>query len=115
MAKTNLHVLEFRFSATIMNIESASRAYRQGARAEASRATADRILAAFRKAILEQWFEQIRLDDIAKSADVTVQTVIRRFGSKEQLLQAATAQLGAEIRARRVSAVGDPARAIEAL
>jgi AcrR family transcriptional regulator len=98
-----------------MNIESAPRTYRQGARAIAAKATGERILAVFRKAILEQWFEEIRLDDIAKSAGVTVQTVIRRFGSKDGLLKAAAAQLGAEIRARRVSAVGNPTRAIQAL
>jgi AcrR family transcriptional regulator len=71
-----------------MNIETAKRTYRQSARALAAEATAGRILDAFQAQMQEKWFDEIRLEDIARRADVSSQTVIRRFGNKEGLLDA---------------------------
>lgn len=65
------------------------RPYRQTARAAAAEATAGRILDAFMNHLAHRWFDEITLDTVARDADVTVQTVIRRFGSKEGLLEAA--------------------------
>jgi AcrR family transcriptional regulator len=90
-----------------MNLDSTSRPYRQTARAAAAEATGARILAAFRAALADRWFEDIRLDDVAREADVTVQTVIRRFGGKEGLLDAVEAEVGREVRQRRETRGGD--------
>lgn len=96
-----------------MNDES--RPYRQTARAKAAADTANRILDAFASRLREQWFDEIRLDDVAADAGVTVQTVIRRFGGKAGLLQAAGRQLQAEIEARRLVEPGNLDDAVAAL
>ena len=90
-----------------MNIAVPRRIYRQSARALAAEATATRIMDAFAKQLRERWFDEIRLEDVARDAEVTVQTVIRRFGGKEGLLGAMHERLGAEIRQRREVASGD--------
>ncbi len=83
------------------------RPYRHGARDEAAQATAERILDAYLARAEVAWFEDIRLDDIAADAGVTVQTVIRRFGGKEGLLEAAHDRLGDTIHAFRETRPGD--------
>jgi AcrR family transcriptional regulator len=88
------------------------RGYRQGARAEAAEVTGQRILAAFRQAVQTQWLEDITLDQVAREAGVTVQTVIRRFGGKEGLLQAVAAVIGGEVESIRGAPRGDLASAV---
>jgi AcrR family transcriptional regulator len=97
-----------------MNYET-RRPYRQTARAEAAEATARRILDVFAAAIRERWFDEVRLEDIARDAGVSVQTVIRRFGSKEGLLEGLAEHIGDEVRQRRSVAPGDVAAAAAAL
>jgi AcrR family transcriptional regulator len=77
------------------------REYHMGARADATRLTGERIIAALVSLYLEQPLEEIRLADVAKRADVTVQTVIRRFESKAGLIVAAVEQVGKQIEAQR--------------
>ncbi|HYE46903.1 MAG TPA: TetR/AcrR family transcriptional regulator [Caulobacter sp.] len=91
------------------------RPYRQGARALAAEATAERILQAFMARLREQWFEEITLEAVAQDAEVTLQTVIRRFGGKPGLLEAATLRLNDEIIARRGVPAGDIDAAVEVL
>ena len=91
------------------------RAYRLGARAASAQASIERMQSAFIARLGESWFEDIRLDDIAADAGVSVQTVIRRFGSKEGLLEAAVAQIELEVDARRDVQAGDAAGAVSAL
>jgi AcrR family transcriptional regulator len=79
----------------------APRPYRQTARARAAEETGMRLVEAFSARLREHWFDEIRLEDVARDGGVTVQTLIRRFGGKEGLLDAAQAQLGEEIRTRR--------------
>jgi AcrR family transcriptional regulator len=74
------------------------RPYRMRARAEAAAETGWRILEATIELHRERFFDQVSLEDIAERAGVTVRTVIRRFGSKERLIEAA-----AEEGARRVT------------
>ena len=77
-----------------------TRTYRMTARAEAARQTGDRILAATVELFWERPTEHISLEEVARRAGVTKQTVIRRFGGKEALLAAAadreTERVGAE-------------------
>jgi AcrR family transcriptional regulator len=85
------------------------RQYRLGVRALAAEDTARRILEAFKRRIREDWYDQITLEQIAREADVTVPTIIRRFGSKEKLMEEAFVGLSDEIRERRTVAPGDAA------
>lgn len=77
------------------------RAYRQVARAHAVQDTEQHIADALRDLLSERWFEDITLDDIARAAGTTRQTVIRRFGDKAGVLSAMADRLDAEIRTRR--------------
>lgn len=65
------------------------RPYRLNARAVAAAHTGERILDAAAAVFWDRPSDQISLDQVAERAGVTVQTVIRRFGSKESLLIAA--------------------------
>jgi AcrR family transcriptional regulator len=90
-----------------MNV--AARPYRQSARAESVAATGRRILDVFFARLHSGWMDEITLEEIARDAGVSVQTVIRRFGGKEGLLRAAAERLGEEVTARRdIPADGDP-------
>jgi AcrR family transcriptional regulator len=85
-----------------------TRVYRMGARAEAAAATRARILETAILQFSDRSYEDVSLADVAREAGVTVQTVLRHFGSKEGLAGAATA-LGIErVRAERFgTAPGD--------
>lgn len=98
-----------------MNIESPKREYRQTARAAASEATRRRLIEAFSDRFRQSWFDEIRLEDVAADAGVTVQTVLRRFGSKEGLLEALRESLNAEVRQRRYVEPGNAAGAMTVL
>ena len=100
---------------TTAELAEPRRAYRQTARAAAAEATAQRIVRAFRERLESLWFDEIRLEDIAQDAGVTVQTVIRRFGGKEGLLDVTVDLMVAEIMAVRGEAAGDVAGAIRAV
>lgn len=95
--------------------EQSRRPYRQGARAAAAEATGERILAAFMERLKTQWFDEITLEAVARDAEVTLQTVIRRFGGKTQLLQAASDHMASDIIARRVVLAGDVDHALAVL
>jgi AcrR family transcriptional regulator len=83
------------------------------ARAKAAEATGGRILEAARELFGELPYDQVALDAIAARAGVTVQTVLRRFGSKEDLLAAVAEWRSARIRAKRdLTKVGDLTGAI---
>ncbi|MCB5424050.1 TetR/AcrR family transcriptional regulator [Altererythrobacter sp. CC-YST694] len=99
-----------------MNIDSThTRTYRQSARAKAAEETGNRIVDAFLGHLQSQWFDEIRLEDVAKEAGVTVQTVIRRFGSKEGLLRAASDRMQEEIVGKRAPAAQEVGRAVDTL
>lgn len=91
------------------------RSYRQTSRATAAEATGERILVAFLQRFRKHWLEEITLDAVAGDAGVTVQTVIRRFGGKDQLLDASAELLDREITGRRAGASGDVALAVDLL
>ena len=92
------------------------RPYRMQARAEAAAETGRRILEAVIELHMERFFDQVSLEDIAERAGVTVQTVIRRFGSKERLIEAAAEEGKRQvIRQRDQAPVGDVEGAVENL
>jgi AcrR family transcriptional regulator len=81
-----------------------------GARATSAAATGERILDATAEAFWERPSEHVSLDEVARRAGVSVQTVIRRFGGRDGLVAAAT-----ERESRRVQAERDPATVADAL
>ena len=86
------------------------------ARAEGMVATRDRIVQATMKLALEQAYEDITLAAIAREADVSHQTVLNHFESKEKVAAAAAEQLSRDTAAARARAKpGDFRRAIRIL
>lgn len=67
------------------------RSYHMSARAESTAETGRKIIAAVTELWRERSLDDITLHEVASRAGVTVQTVIRRFGSKEGLVDAAIA------------------------
>lgn len=89
------------------------RPYAMRARAESAAATADRVIAAARTRFRSEPYDNIKLDDVAADAGVTVQTVLRRFGSKEGLVRAVGAAAAPAILAQRDEApAGDVTGAV---
>lgn len=95
-----------------MNIEptqsAGKRRYRMDTRAAEAAARGQRILRATTDLYMERWLEDLTLEDVAARAGVTVQTVLRRFGTKAELVREAGEDLHAQIVAQRGQApVGD--------
>lgn len=83
------------------------------ARAQAAERTGNRILDAMLERFSAASYDQIRLEDIAADAGVTVQTVLRRFGSKSGLMGAVfQRELGTIAAARAAADTSDPERLI---
>lgn len=92
------------------------RPYRMRARADAAAETRARILRAVQDLHVERFHDQITLDDVAQRAGVTVQTVLRHFGTRDRLVTAAAEQATREVLAQRGAApVGDIDGAVENL
>jgi AcrR family transcriptional regulator len=86
------------------------------ARAEAAAATAERVLDAAIELFWEQPAEQISLNEVARRAGVSVQTVIRRFGGKDGLFAAAWERESERVRRQRGQArPGDAVGAVRVL
>lgn len=95
---------------------NSTRPYRMRARAEAVRETRNKIVSAATEACLATNYDDIQLQGIAERSGVSVQTVIRHFGSKERLFAAAFEEFSARITARMdLVEVGDIRGAIETL
>lgn len=99
-----------------MNSSTASsRSYTMTARARSTEQTRARILDAAVALHGERAASEISLDHIAERASVSVQTVLRHFGSRDGLVEAAFAQAVDEIAAERRTPVGDVDAAISVL
>jgi len=88
----------------------AKRPYRQGARAVAAQQTRAAILDAAARAFAGGAYDAVSLERIAAAASVTVQTVLRLFGSKDGLFEAAAERALAELGAERDAAVDERPR-----
>jgi len=92
---------------------SERRPYRMAVRAEAAEATARRVLDAALELFTDRPYEEVSLDDVAARSGVVKRTVLRRFGSKEELFVAAMNQAVEEMVTQREAApVGDVAGAV---
>lgn len=79
-------------------------------------ATGERILDSAAAVFWERPSDEISLDEVARRAGVTVQTVIRRFGGREGLFAAAAERETRRVAAQRALApVGDVAAAVRVL
>ena len=92
-----------------------ARAYRQGARAEAAAETRERILDAAFALFFEHDYEDITLERVAGAAGVTLQTVLRKFGSKEGLAGAVMEERGQRVIEARRPVSPDAPSAVAAL
>lgn len=78
------------------------RAYRQAVRARQTRANADRIVdTAVRLIKTTRRTADITLDDVSRESGLTVRTILRRFGSRDGVLEAAFAQIKTEFEGLR--------------
>lgn len=94
----------------------AKRPYRMDARAAAAGQTLARIHAAATELFRTRPFADVTLQAIAERAGVTLQTVLRRCGTKERLFEAAAMATADQVMASRaVPAGADTARAVETL
>jgi AcrR family transcriptional regulator len=92
------------------------RAYVMQERAASAAATRRRIVEAAAAALWNRRASEVRLEDVAASAGVTVQTVLRAHGTRARLLDAAWEIVGARIRAQREAAPpGDVAGTVRQL
>ena len=93
-----------------------SRPYRMKARAEAARATADRVLEVAVDLFTERPYEDVSLEQVASLAGVASRTLLRRFGSKESLFIEAMGQAARDAQQERDEApVDDVAGAVDFL
>ena len=94
-------------------VRSGRRPYRMVARADAARATATRILEVALELFTDKPYEDVSLEEVAERAEVTKRTVLRRFGSKDDLFVRAMEHGGREeMRRRDAAPVGDIAGAV---
>lgn len=85
------------------------------ARAASTTRTRERILDAVIALSEERLSVEIILADVAARAGVTVQTVLRHFGSRQGLFRQAQARQVVQVRAERVTPVGDDAAAVRTI
>jgi AcrR family transcriptional regulator len=91
------------------------RSYTMRARAESTTKTRERILDAVIALSEERLSLEIVLGDVAARAGVTVQTVLRHFGSRQNLFEQAQARLVAQVQAERATPVGDAESAVRTI
>lgn len=89
-----------------------TRTYNQTARAAAAEETRQRILRASFDLQAERLTSEISLDDVAARAGVSVQTVLRRFGSRAGLIAQCAEYMNDVISDERRTPVGDVPAAI---
>ena len=91
------------------------RAYSMANRSLAVAETQERILRAAMELATEKLTVEIVLADVAGRAGVTVQTILRHFGSRDGLFDAAVPFASAEVVAERAAPVGDVAEAMRVI
>src|SRR5689334_9572498 len=99
----------------VMTHMNSTRPYTMKARAEAAAATRERVLLAASALLAARLRTDIRLTDVARDAGVSEMTVLRLFGTKRDLLQAALDHARAKIVAQRQQAApGDVRGSVQA-
>lgn len=78
----------------VYDMKESARPYVMRARAESATATRQRILESARSLLFTHSFEEMTIEIVAEGAETTVRTVLRIFGSKEELFAQALHTLG---------------------
>lgn len=97
-----------------MQMES-RRPYRLGARAAAMEATRARVLEAAAGLWTRRWYDDVTLQHVAEAAGVSVQTIVNRFGGKEELADAVADWIATRVADTRQAPAGDVAAIVTAL
>jgi AcrR family transcriptional regulator len=98
-----------------LRMDMKSRSYDMGTRQQAKTATRDVIIRAAIDTFMAERSFAITLPSVAERAQVTVKTVLRHFGSRDSLIDAAWAQAYDEAMTERVPPQGDPEAALKVL
>jgi AcrR family transcriptional regulator len=96
-------------------VDMKSRKYDMGARQRAKNATRDAIIKAAIDTFMAERSFALTLPTVAERADVTVKTVLRHFGSRDGLIEAAWSQAYDEVMAERIPPPGDLEGALKVL
>src|SRR5690348_7920065 len=89
-------------------LKQGPRGYRQALRAQQAQATGDRIVqTALELVTTAPRVASITLDDVARESGVTVRTILRRFGSRDGVLEAAFARIKADFQKYQHTPDGD--------
>ncbi|WP_300010539.1 TetR/AcrR family transcriptional regulator [Pseudonocardia sp.] len=92
-----------------------TRPYTQRARAQATAGTRQKVLDAAVALTMERFTLEIVLADVAERAGVSVQTVLRHFGSRDGLFDAVREHRRAAVREQRAAPIGDAPAAVTAI
>jgi AcrR family transcriptional regulator len=114
MIDTNITLVLIRINMKTTALKP-TRSYTMRARADAAAGTRERILDAVIALSEERLSVEIVLADVAEHAGVSVQTVLRHFGSRHGLFERAQARHIALVRAERATPVGDAASAVRTI
>jgi len=99
-----------------MKMRTGPRRYTMGRRGEQVREAGERILATVYRDFLFRWLDEVTLDQVAAATGVTVQTLLRRWGSKEGLFTAAAGWVDRDmLDSRTPVAAGDIEAAVRAV
>src|SRR5690242_5062374 len=98
-----------------VTVMKTKRTYTMTARAEAAEQTRVRIIRTAFELQAEKLTTEISLEDVAARAGVSVQTVLRRFGSKAALFEQSLQLVNDEIADERRAPAGDVPGAIRVL
>ena len=96
-------------------IDMKTRKYDMGTRQQAKTATRDAIIKSAIDTFMAERSFAITLPAVAERADVTVKTVLRHFGSRDALIDAAWAQAYDDVMAERTPPPDDPMAALDVL
>jgi AcrR family transcriptional regulator len=96
-------------------VDMNSRKYDMGRRQQAKDATREAIIKAAIDAFMAERSFALTLPAVAERADVTVKTVLRHFGSRDGLIEAAWSQAYDEVMAERIPPPGDLEGALKVL
>jgi AcrR family transcriptional regulator len=93
----------------------ATRVYNQSARAEATKSTRLNVITAAQDLVVHDENFDPSLEQIAERAGVSTRTVLRHFGSKDGVVEAAIADASSQILADRAAEPGNAAEAMRRL
>jgi AcrR family transcriptional regulator len=96
-------------------MDTKKRSYEMRARKQTTAATRDAIVQAAIDSVVAARSLGITLGSVADRAGVTVKTVLRHFGSREELIEAVYLQILQDVLAERTVTSSDPERALTVL